>query len=209
MPAGLILLIAVPVAAGAARVAQLLGGAEITPENARFFAMPIPVLVHIFSASTFCLLGAFQFVPGLRRRGWHRVAGRIVAPCGLAAALSGLWMTCFYPHPPGDGPLLTVFRLIFGSAMAVALVLGVAAILRRDIAAHRAWMIRGYAIGQSAGTQVLTTLPWALLIGPPSELPRALLLGAAWVINIALAEWLICRRAVVRRPVRPEPALVG
>jgi uncharacterized membrane protein len=211
LPAGLILLIAVPVGAGAARVAQLLGGAEVTPENARFFAMPIPVLVHIFSASTFCLLGAFQFVPAFRRRrpGWHRVAGRIVAPCGLAAALSGLWMTLFYPHPPSDGPLLTVFRLVFGSAMAIALVLGFAAILRRDIASHRAWMIRGYAIGQGAGTQVLTNMPWVLLVGPPGVLARALLLAAGWVINIALAEWLIRRQPVARRRVRPEPALLG
>ena len=40
--------------------------------------------------------------------------------------------------------------------MAACLVLGVAAIRRRDIAAHRAWMIRAYAIGLAAGTQVFT-----------------------------------------------------
>ena len=40
--------------------------------------------------------------------------------------------------------------------MAACLVLGFTAIRRRDIAAHRAWMIRAYAIGLAAGTQVFT-----------------------------------------------------
>ena len=39
-PAGLIVLSAVPVAAGAARLAELTTGAEITPENARRVAAP-------------------------------------------------------------------------------------------------------------------------------------------------------------------------
>jgi hypothetical protein len=47
IPAGLILLSLVPVAAGAFRIAELTGGAEVTPENARFFASPLPVAVHI------------------------------------------------------------------------------------------------------------------------------------------------------------------
>ena len=69
IPAGLILLSLVPVAAGAFRLTQLAGGAEITPDNARFFAAPLPVVLHIVSASLYCLLGAFQFVPGFAAAG--------------------------------------------------------------------------------------------------------------------------------------------
>ena len=196
LPAALILLSAVPVAAGAARVTELTGGAEVTPENARFFAMPLPVVLHIFSASLYCILGAFQFASGFRRRrpGWHRAAGRLLVPCGIAAALSGLWMTVFYPRPDDVGDLLTGFRLVFGSAMVLSIVLGFAAIRRRDIARHSAWMIRGYAIGQGAGTQVLTHLPWILIIGTPGKLAKALLMAAGWVINLAVAEWIIRKR---------------
>jgi uncharacterized membrane protein len=195
-PAGLIMLSVVPVLAGAARVAQLAGGAQVTPENARFFAAPLPVVVHIFSASVYCVLGAFQFAPGLRRRslGWHRAAGRLLVPCGLAAALSGLWMTLFYPQPPGDGDLLTCFRLVFGAAMLLSIGLGFAAVRRRDIVRHRAWMVRAYAIGLGAGTQVLTHLPWILIVGKPDELSRALLMLAGWVINLAVAELALLRR---------------
>ena len=55
------------------------------------------------------------------------------------------------------------------------------------------YTIRGYAIGQGAGTQVLTGLPWILLVGTPGPAVNAVLLGAGWVINIALAEWIIRR----------------
>jgi uncharacterized membrane protein len=197
VPAGLIMLSFVPVAAGAARVTQLSGGAAVTAENARFFASPVPVLVHIVGASLYCVLGAFQFAAGLRRRrpGWHRAAGRLLVPCGLAAALSGLWMTVFYPKPPGDGALLTGFRLVFGSAMVLSIVLGFVAVRRRDIARHRAWMVRGYAIGLGAGTQILTHVPWMLLVGIPGEFTRALLMLAGWVVNLAVAEWALRKRS--------------
>jgi uncharacterized membrane protein len=200
VPAGLILLSLVPMLAGAARVGEIAGGAPVAPDNARFFASPVPVLVHIVGASVYCLLGAFQFAPGLRRRrpGWHRIAGRMLVPCGLAAALSGVWMALFYPRPPIDDVLLTPMRLVFGAAMAGCLVLGVTAIRRRDIARHRAWMARGYAIGLGAGTQVLTHLPWMLLAGQPRGMGRVLLMLAGWLINLAVVEWALHRR-------RPAP----
>ncbi len=194
MPAALIALSFIPVAAGVARLAGLAGGAAITPENARFFAMPLPVIIHILSASLFCILGAFQFAPGIRRRrpGWHRVAGRILVPCGLTAGLSGLWLTQFYPLSPHlQGDLLYGFRILIGSAMVMSIVLSFSAILRRDIARHRAWMIRGYAIAQGAGTQALISILWLVILGAPSELGRDLLLIAGWVINLAVAEWII------------------
>jgi uncharacterized membrane protein len=194
VPAGLLLLIAVPVTAGAVRLAQLARGAAITPQNARFFAQPLPVVLHIVCASTFCVLGVFQFAPRLRRRSWHRIAGRVIVPCGVVAVLSGLWMSLFYPRPPGDGDLLAGLRLVFGSAMAASLVLGFLAVRRRDYRQHRAWMLRGYAIGMGAGTQVFTSLPWAAATGHAATgTPRALLLGAGWVINLAVAERIIGR----------------
>lgn len=197
VPTALIFLSLIPVIAGAARLTELTGGAAITPQNARFFASPVPVVAHIVSVTMYCLLGAFQFVPSLRRgrRGWHRIVGRILVPAGLLAALSGLWMSAFYPLPDGDGDILFILRLVFGSAMVVSIVLGLLAIRRRDFVGHSAWMTRGYAIGVGAGTQALVGLSWMLLIGPTDELTRAVLMGAAWVINLAVAEYVIYRRS--------------
>jgi len=196
VPAALIMLSVIPITAGAFRLTQLASGAEITPANARFVAAPLPIVLHIVSAGVYAILGAFQFASGFRRRwpGWHRAAGRLLVLCGLLVGLSALWMTLFYPRPDGTGALLYAFRLLFGSAMVVSIVLGFAAIRRGDVIGHRAWMLRGYAIGLGAGTQVLTQLAGALIVGPPSELSGALLLGAGWVINLAVAEWAIRKR---------------
>jgi uncharacterized membrane protein len=207
LPVGLLILSAVPVIAGAVRVTQLAGGGGVTPENARFFASPVPVLIHIVGATVYCILGAFQFASGLRRRRprWHRIAGRILIPCGLAAALSGLWMTVFYPSPPGDNALLTGIRLVVGPAMIGCIVLGFVAIRSRDFARHRAWMARGYALGLGAGTQVLTHLPWILLGSQPRGTTRALLMLAGWVINLAVTEWVLRSRPFTPARARVRP----
>lgn len=200
IPAGLLTLGLVPMVMGVMRLAQFGGAAAATADSARFFASPGPVAVHIVSVLTYGVLGAFQFPPGLRRRNpeWHRAAGRLLVACGLVAAMSALWMTLFYPRgiePPArfDGPWLDAIRLLAATAMALCLGLGLAAALRRDIPHHSAWMMRAYAIGLGAGTQVLTHLPWFLFPSVQGELARTLCMGAGWALNLALAEWLIAR----------------
>jgi len=207
--AALLLLSALPLTFGVVRLVQLASGAEITPANARFFASPLPVVVHIVSAGVYALLGAFQFATGFRRRwpGWHRIAGRLLVVCGLLVGLSGLWMTLFYSLPDSDGALLYALRLLFGSAMVVSIGLGFTTIRRGDVIGHRAWMTRGYAIGLGAATQMLTLMVGEIIAGPPSELSRALLMGAGWVINLAVAEWAIRKR--LRRPARTASAVVS
>lgn len=196
VPAALLMLSAIPLISGALRLTQLAGGPEIMPANPRFLASPLPVVLHIVSVSVYSILGAFQFANGFRRRrpGWHRAAGRLLVPTGLLVGLSALWMTLFYPRADGTGDLLYGFRLLFGSAMVLSIVLGFAAIRQRDIMGHRAWMMRGYAIGLGAGTQVLTLLIGELIAGPPTGLSHAMLMGAGWAINLVVAEWVIRKR---------------
>ncbi|MCR2762487.1 DUF2306 domain-containing protein [Microbacterium sp. zg.B48] len=196
IPLGLIALSLVPVVAGASRVASLATGVELTPDNARFVGMPLPVILHIVGSTTYCLLGAFQFQTSFRRRHprWHRLSGRILIPMGLVAALSGLWMTAFYALPATDGGLLPLVRWVFGLGMVAAIALGVATVLRREFAMHRAWMIRAYAIGIAAGTQVFTTLPWVLAVGAQDATAKTITMTAGWILNLAVAEWIIRRR---------------
>ena len=197
VPFTLVALVLVPAIAGSLRLVELAGGPQLIPANPRLTASPVPVLVHIISALTYALLGAFQFSASLRRRrpGWHRAAGRVLVLLGLAVAFSALCLTLFYPRQPGTGALAYVFRLAFGSGMAASIILGFTAIRRGDVARHRAWMTRAYALALGAGTQVFTQGIGKAVFGT-SELTTDLCLGAGWAINLAVAEY------VIRRPAR-------
>jgi uncharacterized membrane protein len=194
VPVALVALSAIPLFAGSLRLVQLAGGPAVIPADHRFASFPAPLVVHILGAATYALVGAFQFLPRFRRRHrtWHRRAGRVLTVAGLLVAGSALWMTLLYAPKPGTGDLLYLLRLVFASTMATCLVLGFSAIRRRDIAAHRAWMIRAYAIGLGAGTQVFTQGFGGAIFGT-GEVRGDLAMGAGWVINLAVAEWSIRR----------------
>ena len=193
----LLMLSLVPMLAGVVRLSDLASGGSVTAEDARFMAMPAPVVMHIVCASLFCVLGAFQFDSALRQRfpQLHRVAGRVAAPCGIVAALTGLWMTAAYAIPAElQGPLLYGVRMLVGLAMTLAVIVSIRAVLQRRIAQHKAWMVRAYALGQGAGTQVLILLPVTLLAGAPTFIFRDVLMASAWALNMAFAEWVVRRR---------------
>jgi uncharacterized membrane protein len=210
VPVALVALSAIPLTAGTLRLIQLAGGPAVIPADHRFASFPVPVVVHVVAATTFALAGIAQFAPRLRRRhpAWHRRAGRVVGAAGLLVALSAVWMTLFYEAQPGTGALLYVLRLVFASAMAACLVLGVAAVRGGDIATHRAWMLRAYAIGMAAGTQVFTEGLGGALLGT-GVLAADLAKGAGWVINLAVAEWILRRPARRRVALSPGPRHAG
>ena len=210
VPLVLVVLSLIPVISGSLRLIEIAGGPQLMPTNSRIDSSPEPLVVHVLGAAVYAILGAFQFSARLRRRhrNWHRRAGRILVVAGLAVAGSGLWMTLFYAGAPG-GNLLWGIRLVVSSAMAASIVLGFAAIRRREIPAHRAWMLRAYALGLGAGTQAFTEGIGEALLGT-TDLSKAVSLGSAWVINAVVAEWVI-RRPSARRTsrARTRVALTG
>ena len=199
VPYALVALVLIPAIAGSLRLVEVFGGPHLMPANPRIAASPVPVVIHIICAVLYAVLGAFQFSSGLRRRRprWHRASGRVVVGLGLAVAFSGLWMTQFYPRQPGTGELAYLFRLAFGSGMAASIILGFTAIRGGDVARHLAWMTRAYALALGAGTQTFTLGIGKALFGT-SELTFDLSLGAGWVINLAVAEYVIRRRGSSR-----------
>ncbi len=199
MPFALIALVVIPAIGGTLRLVEIAGGPHVMPANPRISASPVPVVVHIVCALVYAVVGAFQFSAGLRQRwpAWHRKAGRLLVVLGLAVALSALWMTLFYPRQPEGGQLAYVFRLAFGSGMAGCIVLGVVTIRRGDVAGHRAWMTRAYALALGAGTQAFTQGIGEPIFGT-SPIAIGLLLGAGWVINLAVAEYTIRRPRIHR-----------
>jgi Predicted membrane protein (DUF2306) len=187
---GLIGLAAIPILAGTARLVELLGGPEAIPTDTRFAASPAPVVVHVAASIGYALLGAFQFSASIRKR--HPG-----------------WMTLTFPLKAGTGDLLYVMRLVVSSAMAISLILGIVAIRARQLARHRAWMMRAYALALGAGTQAFTVGFGEAIFGA-GVVRRDLMMASGWVINLAVAEWLIRRTSTRRtRPSRTPGTLVG
>jgi hypothetical protein len=81
VPAALLALSFIPLAAGTLRLVQLAGGPAVIPADARFTGFPVALVVHIVGAAVFALVGILQFVPRFRRQHltWHRRAGRVLA----------------------------------------------------------------------------------------------------------------------------------
>ena len=78
------------------------------------------------------------------------------------------------------------------------------AIRARDIAAHRRWMVRNFAL-TFAAVMLRLYLPSAMASGMAFELAYPVIAWLCWVPNLVVAEWIIRRTA--RRPVRPLAAL--
>jgi uncharacterized membrane protein len=204
LPIALVALGTIPVIAGSLRLIDLSTGSKVMPPNPRFSASPLPVVIHIVCAIVFAMLGAFQFSASLRRRhrAWHRRAGRIVMVAGLGVALAALWLNQFFPRAGAAREVLYPLRVLFGVALVVTIALGFLAARRRDFVHHRVWMIRSYAIGLVAGTQVFTLGVGGAIFGH-GEVTTALLLAGAWAINLTVAEWAIRKRR--RRRTTPAP----
>ena len=153
--------------------------------------------LHVF-ASVFALaLGPFQFSAGLRARRpvLHRWCGRLYLGLGvLVGGMAGLYLAMY-----AFGGL--VGRLGFACLALAWLYTGLRAFLAiraRDIAAHRRWMVRNFALTFAAVTLRLW-LPAAVISGAPFAPAYAVIAWLCWVPNLVLAEWLFNSDAVTVR----------
>lgn len=187
----------VPAFGGLLRIVDLMAGPTIIPENSRALASPFPVVLHILGSLVFCLGGAFQFLPSIRRMNisLHRWLGKIVSAAGLLSGVTGLWMTLTFEFPPElQGILLYWVRIVVSLAMFLFIFRAVASVLSGNIFVHRSSMIRAYAIGQGASSQAILGISWMILFGTElTGLSRDIVMVSAWCINQLFAEVFIAR----------------
>lgn len=187
--AGLLLLSLFPVIGGVVQLGEVPATAGTRP-----VVSSVAAVAHIIGMTVYCLLGAFQFSPALRRRHrWHRAAGRLLLPTGFVAASSGAWLALFFTGPLDQLPLAMV-RLVFAAAMILFLSLGTAALARRDFVRHGEWMTRAYAIGVGNGTQALVVILWTVPLGDVDAWGETWLVTAGTLITAVVAEVLVRRR---------------
>lgn len=193
----------IPSFGGLFRILELAGGPAIIPENPRALVAPLPIVLHIFSSFLFCLLGAVQFLPSMRRHrpATHRAIGRTVAISGCISAVTGLWMTHFYTFPDElQGNMLYWVRIILSLSMVSLIGCAVVAIRSRNIFRHSASMLRAYAIGQGASTQTFLGIFWIIVAGTePLGAFRDGMMVFAWALNLLFAEYLISKLLVPKK----------
>jgi uncharacterized membrane protein len=170
------------------------------------------LVVHIFTATVALALGPLQFIPRVRaHRRLHRTLGRIYLLAGvLPSALATIPVAVWSGRPLTQIGLTTaaVLWMITGG-------LAYRAARRRDFAAHRAWMMRNYALTFLAVTSRII-VPVLLLgrvrfggadtgsIGDraPEMIPIGQTLG--WIINLIVVEGLV-RRSPAYAGGKPGP----
>ncbi|WIX85299.1 DUF2306 domain-containing protein [Amycolatopsis sp. DG1A-15b] len=175
------------------------GGSRIEMRDNLRYAV---LVAHIFTAAVALVLGPLQFMPAVRaRRRLHRTLGRSyllagVLPSAVAAIPVAVW----------SGRLLTQIGLITAAVLwLVTGALAYRAARRRDFAAHRAWMMRNYALTFLAVTSRVLVPVFLLAQAPfggvdPASVPSLIPLGQTlgWIVDLIVAEVLIRRN---RRPV--------
>jgi len=99
-------------------------------------------------------------------------------------------------------------RLVVGFGMLFSIAIAMVAIRERNFKKHGFWMIRAYALAMGAGSQVFTHIPWAMFPELHGETFRAICMGAGWLINIVIAEWIIRNQSKTQsKNVKMIPAL--
>jgi uncharacterized membrane protein len=164
----------------------------LPPENARIATAPVSHFTHAIGGVLFGLIGPLQFGRVLAKKFGriHRILGRVFVASGAALVISSF--SLLWQFPSDASPLVSGGRLMFGAGLAVALILAMKAIQRRDFACHRDWMIRAYALGIGATAVSMVFIPIYAITGePPTGFASDVAFIGSWAFCVALAEWIV------------------
>ncbi|MEU9078945.1 DUF2306 domain-containing protein [Kitasatospora sp. NPDC048538] len=180
----------------------------------RPYAVQVVFYVHVVTASLALLVGPFQFSAALRRRAprVHRWTGRVYA-LGVGVGAAAAFVMSFVSSIAFDG--------FFGFGTLALLWAwttwrGYRAVRAGDLAGHRAWMIRSFALTYAAVTLrvwlgVLIVLQ-LLTAGGDLDGDRAFdnayaaLPFLCWLPNLVVAEFLVRRRGLPAYRLVPAPS---
>jgi uncharacterized membrane protein len=172
--------------------------------DAGFAQYPLLTLTHIIPGVLFMVLGPLQFVRRIRARHiWlHRLLGRVYVASSVVIGLSALILAF---NTSIGGAVETAATLVFAPFFLFALANAVVHVRRHEIAGHREWMIRAFAIGLAVATmRPLIGLFFALTTLTPQQF-FGYVFWIGFLLHVVAAETWI--RATRPRSLPPVPAL--
>ena len=181
------------------------------PYNPGFLEYPTIVALHVVLSGLYLAPAPFQFVRRIRSRhlGYHRWAGRVLVSIGLVVVATALFMGLVIPF---SGWIERVYIGLFGTLFLVALIKGFVHIRAKEVALHREWMIRAFAIALAVATMRLIFIPALIVVADPTQGQLQTLSAAsflvAFVVHASVAEiWIrLTRRRGVPRVSGTESA---
>ena len=141
--------------------------------------------LHAAAAASALLVGPFQFLASIRARypGLHSWAGRVYVAACLTGGVAGIWLAIGV----STGAVARYGFLALAIVWLVSTALALRAVLKRDFAGHRRWMIRSFALTLAAVT-LRIYLPAALFAGIDLTAAYPAIAWLCWVTNLAAAE---------------------
>lgn len=159
---------------------------------ARFDTQPLLSGMHVLGAGLALLIGGFQFSSRIRQKAinFHRWLGRTYLSAALIGGIGGFAIAL-----NADGGLVAQF----GFAMLAVVWLysswqAYAAIRAKDIATHRVWMMRSFALAFAAVT-LRIYLGVMQALGIPFSEAYPVTAWLSWVPNLLLVEWWLLNTA--------------
>jgi uncharacterized membrane protein len=179
--------------------------AELALVDGKFAANRLLTLWHVLPGGIFLLFAPLQFSTWIRRRcvRFHRWSGRLLLPAVVASIVPGLYFGILIPY---GGPSEAVLIAASGGLLVIAVCRGFLAIRRRQVARHREWMIRVFALAVAISTVRVVAVPLDVVLTPAGFRPPtvfALSVWTGWIITLSVAElWIRYTAFPARKPLR-------
>lgn len=171
------------------QLAAPLYGSYATEQLPVLARHPVAEALHRLGGALYLLLGVAQFTPSIRARrpALHRIAGRVFVALSVVAGASGAYMALAFGYEPGE----RAPSVLFGAFVAGAALMGVYEIRRGRVRAHRAWMIRSFAVGLGIATiRVLAVIALHTTAWTTRQLITPLF-WIGWTCTLLAAEWFV------------------
>ncbi len=130
------------------------------PTDLAFAEHRLTGFLHVVPGLLMVLLMPLQMSARVRLK-WpalHRWSGRVFVLTGLLLSITGVVMNMLFPVVGGLLKVTVIYVMCIAEVATLAL--GMRAIWRRDVAAHRRWMVRAMGVALAAGTAGVFVVPF-------------------------------------------------